>query len=58
MSRTVQLLKENVPKVKAMVGGRPISKEFADEIGADGYGKESFEAIDVAKRLVGDGRNE
>ena len=58
MSRTVQLLKENVPKVKAMVGGRPISKEFADGIGADGYGKEAFEAIDVAKRLVGDGRNE
>lgn len=53
MSKTVQLIKENVPEVKSMVGGRPITKEFADKIGADGYGKEAFEAIDVAKRLIG-----
>ncbi len=54
MSRTVQLIRENLPEVKSMVGGRPITKEFADKIGADGYGKEAFEAIDVAKGLIGE----
>ena len=39
--------------VKIIVGGRPITKEFADEIGADGYGKDSIDAIKVVKNLIG-----
>ncbi|MBU4174411.1 MAG: corrinoid protein [Actinobacteria bacterium] len=35
-------------KVKVMVGGAPISSEFAEEIGADGYGKDAFEALKLA----------
>lgn len=39
-------------KYKIMVGGAPVTKEYADEVEADGYGKDAFEAVDIAKRLV------
>lgn len=40
-------------KVKVMVGGAPVTKEWAEEIGADGYGEDAIEAVKVAKTLVG-----
>ena len=39
-------------RFKVMIGGGPVTKSYADEIGADGYGRDAFEAIDVAKRLL------
>ncbi len=41
--------------VKVMIGGAPITKGFADKIGADGYGKDAAEAVDIAKDLLGTG---
>ncbi len=38
--------------VKIMVGGVPISQEFADEIGADAWGKDAFDAVEKARQLV------
>jgi len=35
-----------------MVGGAPVSKAFADKIGADGHGGDAAEAVELAKRLV------
>ena len=40
-------------RVKVMVGGSPISRKFADEIGAEGYSVNAVEAVAVAKQLVG-----
>ena len=40
-------------RVKVMVGGSPISRKFADEIGAEGYSQNAVEAVAVAKQLVG-----
>jgi dimethylamine corrinoid protein len=40
-------------KVKVMVGGAPVTKEWAEEIGADGYGEDAIEAVKVAKTLSG-----
>jgi corrinoid protein of di/trimethylamine methyltransferase len=37
---------------KVMVGGGPVTKEWAKAIGADGYGKDAAEAVQVAKELV------
>jgi len=34
-------------KVKVLVGGRPITLDFAREIGADGYGSDAIEAVDA-----------
>jgi len=41
------------PQVKVMVGGAPVTDNWADEIGADGYGEDAIGAVTVAKRLVG-----
>jgi len=38
--------------VKIMVGGRPITPEFAKEIGADAYGRDAVEAVKIAKALI------
>lgn len=39
-------------KVKVMIGGVPITQEFADEIGADAWGKDAFDAVEKAKKLM------
>jgi 5-methyltetrahydrofolate--homocysteine methyltransferase len=39
--------------VKVIVGGAPVNKNFADAIGADGYGKDGAEAIDLVRSLTG-----
>ncbi len=38
--------------VKVMVGGAPIDAKFAEKIGADGYGKDAAEAVQLARRLM------
>lgn len=40
-------------KIKIMVGGAPVTQEFADKIGADGYAKDAFEAVNKAFGLMG-----
>ena len=40
-------------KVKVIVGGSPINQEFADSIGADGYGATAPDGVKVARRLLG-----
>lgn len=39
--------------VKVMVGGSPISQQFADRIGADGYAPKAVQAVQLAKVLTG-----
>jgi corrinoid protein of di/trimethylamine methyltransferase len=41
------------PKVKVMVGGAPVTTNWADEIGADGYSEDAIGAVGIAKKLVG-----
>ena len=38
---------------KVLVGGGPVTGGWAEEIRADGYGKDAVEAVDAAKRLTG-----
>lgn len=38
--------------VKVMVGGAPVTRAWAEEIGADGYGENAIEAVRVARQLV------
>lgn len=54
MKDTVEALnKEDFRKdIKIMVGGAPITQEFADEIGADAYTADAATAAQVAKQLV------
>lgn len=54
MKETVELFNEQDfrSKVKIMVGGAPITREFAKEIGADAYTEDAASAAKVAKELV------
>ena len=55
MKDVVAALKDSelADKVKAMVGGAPITQKFADEIGADGYAPDGSSAVERAKELMG-----
>jgi len=38
--------------VKIMVGGAPVTQEFADDMGADGYGENALDCVELAKKLL------
>ena len=40
-------------KYFVIVGGGPVSQEWADEIGADGYGESAVQAVEIARKLLG-----
>ena len=42
-------------RVKVMLGGAPVTQEFAEDMGADGYGKDAMAAVTLAKDLLGVG---
>ncbi|MCR4577539.1 MAG: corrinoid protein [Clostridiales bacterium] len=39
-------------KVKVMIGGAPVTQDYADQIGADGYSADAASAAELAKRLI------
>jgi corrinoid protein of di/trimethylamine methyltransferase len=39
-------------EVKVMVGGAPVTRRWADEIGADGYAKDAMSAVALARELM------
>lgn len=41
-------------KVKVIVGGRPITENFARKIGADAYGEDAFDAVKKVRKLIGE----
>jgi 5-methyltetrahydrofolate--homocysteine methyltransferase len=41
------------PPVKVIIGGAPISQQFAEQIGADGYAPDAGSAVDTAYDLIG-----
>lgn len=55
MKLTIDALKEAGlrEKVKVIVGGAPVTQQWADEIGADGYAPDAASAVDKAKELLG-----
>jgi 5-methyltetrahydrofolate--homocysteine methyltransferase len=52
MEETVNALKEAGLTVKTMVGGAPVTKAFADKIGATGYSEDAPGAVELARKLV------
>ena len=39
-------------RVKIIVGGAPVDRDFADTIGADGYGRDASDAVKICKQLL------
>ena len=54
MEQTIKSLMEAGLRnnVKVIIGGAPVTQDFADQIGADGYASNSAEAVDLAKQLT------
>jgi 5-methyltetrahydrofolate--homocysteine methyltransferase len=53
MRDTVAALKEaKLEGVKVVVGGAPITRKFADDIGADGYAGDAASAVDEVLRFI------
>ncbi len=52
MGPATKKIKGKNSKVRVMVGGAPITQEFADKIGADGFAPDALRAIDLAERLM------
>ena len=55
MGRTIQAFDDAGlrGRVKLIVGGAPVTQEFAEDMGADGYGKDAIACVDLAKKLLG-----
>ncbi|MCF7790770.1 MAG: corrinoid protein [Victivallales bacterium] len=51
MKEVIDHLKENNKDVKVIVGGAPVSQEFADSINADGYGEDANMAVKIVDKL-------
>ena len=52
MEKTLKELRNAGLKTKVMIGGAPVTQNYADKIGADGYAADAASAVDVAKRLI------
>jgi methylmalonyl-CoA mutase cobalamin-binding domain/chain len=55
MKEFIELLQESGlrDQFKVIVGGAPVTKDFAEMIGADGYGADALRAAEVTRRLLG-----
>lgn len=53
MRSTVQAVRDaGLASVKILVGGAPVTQDFCNEIGADGYSQDAASAVDLALRLA------
>lgn len=54
MKDTIELIKEEglQSKVKVIIGGAPISQDFANEIGADGFAVDAASAVELCRKLL------
>ncbi|PZC45716.1 MAG: 5-methyltetrahydrofolate--homocysteine methyltransferase [Chloroflexi bacterium] len=54
MGRTIEFFEENGirEEFKMIIGGAPVTQEFAEDMGADGYGKDAMECVDLVKEMV------
>jgi 5-methyltetrahydrofolate--homocysteine methyltransferase len=55
MKDTIEALKEAGlrDRVAVLIGGAPVTQDYADEIGADGYAPDAASAVDKANELMG-----
>ncbi len=53
LKEAVQTIKAAYPELKVIVGGAPVTQEYANEIGADGYAPDAGSSAAKAKELIG-----
>ncbi|MHC4637924.1 MAG: corrinoid protein [Planctomycetota bacterium] len=52
MEKSIKAMKDAGITAKIMVGGAPVTQQYADKIGADGYSPDAAAAVDLAKKLL------
>ncbi len=52
MATITNAVKEKYGNVSVIIGGAPVTQEFADEIGAHGYAEDAPGAVELLRRLV------
>jgi len=52
MEQTVKALNDSGLGVKVLIGGAPVTQEYADKIGAHGFAANAAETVELAKGLV------
>ena len=52
MREVVSAVRETGIPAKILIGGAPVTAEFADDIGADGYAQDAGTAVDIALDLL------
>jgi len=56
MGEIIDMIKENNLPFKVIVGGAAVTEKYAQEIGADGYGKDAVAAVNIVSKLI-EGKN-
>jgi len=52
MEKTLTAMKDAGISAKFLIGGAPVTQDYADKIGADGYADDAATAVDVAKAML------
>ena len=53
MRQIVELIrKEEGDKIKVIIGGAPVTQDYADEIGAHGYAPDAASSVDLVRKIV------
>ena len=53
MRNAVAAVKATGVETKVVVGGAPVTQEFAGEVGADGFAPDAASAVDIVRELIG-----
>ena len=53
MAQVIEALKDAGVEAKTIIGGAPVTQNYADEIGANGYAPDAASAVDLVKELLG-----
>ncbi|MCK5005851.1 MAG: cobalamin-dependent protein [Spirochaetales bacterium] len=52
MKGVIESLKEKGSKAKIIIGGAPVTQNYCDEVGADGYAADAATAVEIGKSLI------
>ena len=52
MAKTVEAIREAELKAKTIIGGAPVTDAYAQKIGADGFGDNAPEAVELIRKLI------
>ena len=52
MDKSIKSIKDIYPDIKVLVGGAPLTREYADKINADGYARDPQGAVRLLERAV------